>query len=138
MVSSSRAWRWARRLGLAGLLLGSVAGGGAWFLVRRQLPDDATAPLAGLKGEVTVAVDGRGVPTLKAADLFDAFRVQGFETARERMFQMELMRRSAEGRLSELVGAGALPLVGVGGNGPSERGGGSEAYRYSADAVWWL
>ncbi len=110
MVSSSRAWRWARRLGLAGLLLGSVAGGGAWFLVRRQLPDDATAPLAGLKGEVTVAVDGRGVPTLKAADLFDAFRVQGFETARERMFQMELMRRSAEGRLSELVGAGALPL----------------------------
>lgn len=108
--SPSRWIRWTRRLGAGVLLLALVAGAGAWFAVHRQLPDGATAPIAGLKGEVTVAVDGRGVPTFKAADLFDAFRVQGFETARERLFQMELMRRSAEGRLSELVGAGALPL----------------------------
>lgn len=108
--SPSRWIRWTRRLGAGVLLLALVAGAGAWFAVHRQLPDGATAPIAGLKGEVTVAVDGRGVPTFKAADLFDAFRAQGFETARERLFQMELMRRSAEGRLSELVGAGALPL----------------------------
>ncbi|MFN8010253.1 MAG: penicillin acylase family protein [Holophagaceae bacterium] len=101
---------WLKRLGAGAAVLLLLAAGGAWFAVRRQLPDEAAAPIAGLRGEVTVAVDGRGVPTLKAAELFDAFRVQGFETARERMFQMELMRRSAEGRLSELVGAGALPL----------------------------
>jgi penicillin amidase len=102
--------RWLRRLGIGatGLLL--LAGGGGWYLTVRQLPDDQPGLIPGLQGEVTVAVDGRGVPTLRAADLFDAFRVQGFETARERMFQMELMRRSAEGRLSELVGASALPL----------------------------
>lgn len=91
-------------------MLAAGAGCAAWVLVRRQLPDDGAAPLAGLKGEVTVAVDSRGVPTFRAAELMDAFRVQGFETARERMFQMELMRRSAEGRLCELVGEAALPL----------------------------
>ncbi|MBK8725127.1 MAG: penicillin acylase family protein [Holophagaceae bacterium] len=102
--------RWLKRilLTLAGLTLVTLLT--AWLLVRRQLPDAAVAPVNGLKGEVTVALDSRGVPTIKAATLLDAFRVQGFETARERLFQMELMRRSAEGRLCELVGAGALPL----------------------------
>ncbi len=106
----SRAATWLKRgaLGLLGLL--ALGGGTGLLLVRRQLPDDVAAPVPGLRGEVRVAVDGRGVPTFQAADLMDAFRVQGFETARERMFQMELMRRSAEGRLCELVGEGALPL----------------------------
>jgi penicillin amidase len=110
LAATSRALRWAKRLGAGILALVLLAAAGAGLAVRRQLPDEAVAPIPGLKGEVAVAVDSRGVPTLRAADLFDAFRVQGFETARERLFQMELMRRSAQGRLSELVGAVALPL----------------------------
>ncbi len=102
--------RWLKRILASLLALAALAAFAAWLLVRRQLPDAAAAPVPRLNGEVSVALDPRGVPTIKAAGLMDAFRVQGFETARERMFQMELMRRSAEGRLCELVGAGALPL----------------------------
>ncbi len=102
--------RWLKRTSATLLALAVIAAATAWLLVRRQLPDSAAAAIHGLKGDVSVALDARGVPTIRTAGLLDAFRVQGFETARERMFQMELLRRSAEGRLCELVGAGALPL----------------------------
>ena len=52
----------------------------------------------------------RGIPTVRARTLQDAFRVQGYLQARERLFQMELGRRVAGGELAELVGAAALPL----------------------------
>ena len=95
--------RWLKRILASLLALAALAAFAAWLLVRRQLPDAAAASVPRLNGEVSVALDPRGVPTIKAAGLMDAFRVQGFETARERMFQMELMRRSAEGRLDGAV-----------------------------------
>ncbi len=95
-------------LSLGVLLL--VAAGYAGWSIRRQLPDDAAPPIPGLGGEVRVSFDARGVPTIRAASLLDAVRVQGYLTARERMFQMELARRSADGTLAEVVGAAALPL----------------------------
>lgn len=95
-------------LGLAALLLLTV--GTATFLVWRQLPTTAVPALVGLGAPVSVDLDDRGLPTIHAQSLDDANRVQGYLTARERLFQMELMRRKADGRLAELVGAGALPL----------------------------
>lgn len=92
-----------------GALLLAAAGFLGWS-IRRQLPDDAAPPIPGLTGEVRVSFDARGVPTLRAASLLDAVRVQGYLTARERLFQMELARRSADGTLAEVVGAAALPL----------------------------
>jgi penicillin amidase len=75
-----------------------------------QLPD-ATAPrIPGLRDRVEVLFDGRGVPTIRARSLPDAFRVEGYLQARERLFQMELARRVAGGEMAELVGAAALPL----------------------------
>src|SRR3978361_429765 len=40
----------------------------------------------------------------------DAAAAMGFVHARDRMFQMELMRRAASGRLSEIAGPAALPI----------------------------
>jgi penicillin amidase len=79
-------------------------------LVQRQQPGLATPPIPGLTAEVRVDLDARGVPTIRAANLGDAFRVQGYLTARERLFQMECHRRMADGRLAELFGPGALRL----------------------------
>lgn len=95
-------------LGL-GFLLALAAGCAGW-LVWRQLPRDQTPLIAGLSAQVTVELDDRAVPTIHAQSLEDATRLQGYVVARERLFQMELMRRSADGRLAELVGASALPL----------------------------
>jgi penicillin amidase len=102
--------RWLKRL--FGWALGLVLALGLFALgiVQRQQPGLATPPIPGLTAEVRVDLDARGVPTIRAANLRDAFRVQGYLTARERLFQMELHRRLADGRLAELFGPGALRL----------------------------
>ena len=99
-------------VGLGTLLLAVVllAAGGAVWLVKRNLPDDAVPRIPGLLQPVRVTFDDRGVPTIAARSVDDALRVQGYLTARERLFQLELQRRSGEGRLSELLGKAALDL----------------------------
>lgn len=64
--------------------------------------------MPGLEQPVAVRLDARGVPTVRAATLADAFRAQGFLHAQERFFQMDLSRRSAAGELAELFGERAL------------------------------
>ncbi|HEX3989830.1 MAG TPA: penicillin acylase family protein, partial [Acetobacteraceae bacterium] len=59
---------------------------------------------------VTATYDGDGVPWIRAANEQDAATALGYVHARDRMFQMDLMRRAASGRLAELVGPAALPL----------------------------
>ena len=98
---------WSSGLLLALLL---AAGGGFWWLVRRNLPDGAAPAIPGLSAEVRVAFDDRGVATISAASWPDALRVQGYLTARDRLFQLELQRRAGEGTLSELFGKAALDL----------------------------
>jgi len=88
------------------LLLGLVL----FVLVKRNLPGDEGARLPGLRVEVTVDIDDRGVATIHAASVEDALRAQGWLTARDRAFQLEVLRRNASGRLAELFGSAALPL----------------------------
>ncbi|HZH46634.1 MAG TPA: penicillin acylase family protein, partial [Roseococcus sp.] len=57
-----------------------------------------------------VAFDADGVPTIRAASERDAAIALGYLHARDRLFQMEMMRRNAEGRLSELAGPATLRL----------------------------
>ncbi len=102
--------KWAKRIVL---ILGVAVGLGAlwaWWTVQRQLPDVAVPVIHGLANRVQVSFDGRGVPTIRAGSYQDAFRVQGYLAARERLFQMELQRRAADGLLSELLGPAALPM----------------------------
>src|SRR5690242_15593316 len=89
------------------LLVVGVIGGLLWFSLP---PSDQTAAIPGLSAPVSITIDQDGVPRIRAASENDAAAALGFLHARDRMFQLELVRRSASGRLSELVGPQTLPF----------------------------
>lgn len=60
--------------------------------------------LAGLTASVTVRRDEKGMAYIHARNMDDAVMAHGFVTAQDRLFQMELTRRVAQGRLSEFAG----------------------------------
>ncbi|NOT12945.1 MAG: penicillin acylase family protein [Methylococcaceae bacterium] len=60
--------------------------------------------LWGLSSQVTVAFDEKGIPSISAKSREDAFRALGFVTTRDRLFQMDLLRRHMAGRLAEVMG----------------------------------
>jgi penicillin amidase len=66
--------------------------------------------LAGLHDTVEVLRDARGVPHLRARSLDDLFLAQGYVTAQDRLWQMDLSRRLARGELSEIFGESMLRL----------------------------
>lgn len=93
---------------LLALLLAAGAGGGYVFL-RRSLPQlEGRLSLPGLREPVTVYRDARGVPHIVAANAHDLYFAQGFVTAQDRLFQMDLTRRAVSGRLAEVFGEGLL------------------------------
>jgi penicillin amidase len=90
-------------------LLGSIMRVGLTWLSRRRLPQtDGTLRLPGLEDPVEVIRDRWGVPHIYAENLHDLFFAQGFVHAQDRLWQMEINRRTATGRLSELFGEVAL------------------------------
>ncbi|NNE46323.1 MAG: penicillin acylase family protein [Rhodothermales bacterium] len=64
--------------------------------------------LAGLEAPVSVFRDVRGVPHIYASSDRDVVTALGFVTAQDRLFQMDFVPRVAAGRLSEVLGEGAL------------------------------
>ena len=64
--------------------------------------------LKGLHNSVEIIIDNRGVPHIYAKDDYDLFYAIGFMHARERLWQMDIQRRFAEGRLAEIIGKSAL------------------------------
>src|SRR4029077_2213430 len=63
-----------------------------------------TLTLPGLAAPVRIVRDTWGVPHIYAASQGDLFFAQGFVQAQDRLFQMDLWRRSALGKLSEVLG----------------------------------
>ncbi|CAG0930326.1 penicillin amidase [Thermoflexales bacterium] len=89
--------------------LGSVLRGGLTFLSKRRLPQiEGTLRVPGLTASVEIIRDRWGIPHLYAANAHDLFFAQGFVHAQDRLWQMELNRRTATGRLSEIFGEVAL------------------------------
>lgn len=87
--------------------LTAVAGAGAVWTVQRTLPQTTgTLEFAGLSRPVTVVRDRYGVPYISASTTQDLFFAQGFVTAQDRFFQMDMNRRIGAGRLAELFGRG--------------------------------
>ncbi|HEX7316789.1 MAG TPA: penicillin acylase family protein [Pyrinomonadaceae bacterium] len=64
--------------------------------------------LPGLKKAVKVRRDERGIPYVEAEDELDLYFAQGYVTASDRLWQMDLFRRTARGELSEIFGKAAL------------------------------
>jgi penicillin amidase len=102
-------WRLATFVVLAGLLafLGAITW--AYFLAHSALPQlDGTVQVPGLSTQVTVTRDAHGVPTIEASTLTDLFFAQGYVTAQDRLWQMDIMRRFAAGELAEILGGDLL------------------------------
>jgi penicillin amidase len=65
-----------------------------------------TITIPGLHDRVTVRRDERGIPYIEATNDEDLYFGQGYATANDRLWQMDLMRRTARGELAEILGAG--------------------------------
>jgi len=92
------------------LLLIGLRGLG-WWIFHRGLPQlDGTHQLADLKSEVTVLRDAKGVPHIRAQSRQDLSVAQGYVMAQDRLWQMDLVRRAASGRLSEIIGPPTLEI----------------------------
>ena len=101
--------RWVRRLVAGGVVLVLLLAGGVAALVWQVIPDaDGALELRGLDDLVVVMFDQNAVPTIRARSETDAATAIGYLHARERMAQMDGMRRAASGRLSELIGSSGL------------------------------
>ena len=80
-----------------------------WWIVLQTFPQtEGEMHLPGLTGKVTVRFDRFANPTISADSKLDAYFSLGYLIARERMFQMDMMRRKISGRLSEVFGKKAL------------------------------
>src|SRR5690242_96249 len=97
--------RWIARALIACLLAALAAISWGYYLARSALPQlDGTVRVPGLSSQVSVTRDLHGVPTIEASNLEDLFFAQGYVTAQDRLWQMDVMRRFAAGELAEILG----------------------------------
>jgi len=97
------------RLLLAVLGLVAFAAAGAYLYLRQSLPTvEGEARLTGLSAPVELLRDRYGIPHIFAASYEDASFALGYAHAQDRLWQLEMNRRIAAGRLAEVVGKGAL------------------------------
>ena len=89
------------------LVLLALFGALAWLysVARSALPQlEGKITVPGLSSQVRVLRDGHGVPKSEPDNLPDIFFAQGYDTAQDRLWQMDLLRRYASGELSEILG----------------------------------
>ncbi|MGG5808156.1 penicillin acylase family protein [Falsiroseomonas sp. CW058] len=99
------------RLLVLALVLSVLASALAAALVYSSVPDAREElALPTLSAPVEIVLDADGIPRIAAASERDAAVALGWMHARDRMFQMETMRRGAQGRLAEILGPQALRL----------------------------
>ncbi|PFA67774.1 penicillin acylase family protein [Bacillus sp. AFS015802] len=79
------------------------------YYIDRSIPvTSGTISMSGLSQKVEVIRDKDGVPHIRAQNEKDLYMAQGYVQAQDRLFQMDLSRRQASGRLSEVVGEKAV------------------------------
>lgn len=98
-------FRWLVRIFTGLVVLGAIAVFGVYYLGSRSLPDyGQTHRVAGITAPVEIVRDNASVPHIFGATDADVFFALGFAHAQDRLWQMTMMRRTAQGRLSELFG----------------------------------
>ncbi|MGA8088216.1 MAG: penicillin acylase family protein [Terracidiphilus sp.] len=113
---SRRKRRWPRFLFITAAWMVAIivvlSGIGTLWLrsaAKAALPQiDGDIHLAALSAPVTVRRDAHGVPHIDAATQEDMFVAQGYVTAQDRLWQMDVYRRNANGELAEVMGPSLL------------------------------
>ncbi len=102
-------FRWLIRIvtGLIGLML--IVGLLAYYILTRSLVDyDEDFTVAGITAPVEIVRNNDNIPHIFGASDEDVFFALGFAHAQDRLWQMTMLRRTAQGRLSELFGPATL------------------------------
>ncbi len=98
-------FKWLLRIFTALALLALAAVFAVYYLAARSLPDySATRTLPGVASEVEIVRNNHNIPHIFAGRDEDAFFALGYAHAQDRLWQMTMLRRTAQGRLSELFG----------------------------------
>ena len=104
-------FRWLVRLASALILLSLAALALAYFFASRSLPDyDAETEVRGISAPVEIVRDNANVPHIFGATDEDVFFALGYAHAQDRLWQMTMLRRTVQGRLSELFGERTLGI----------------------------
>jgi penicillin amidase len=95
-------------IALVAAALISIAGGLAFLAYRPQATFDGDYRLLGLDARGEIVRDVYGVAHIYASTPHDLFYLQGYATAQDRLFQLDLFRRTGRGRLAEVLGEAGL------------------------------
>jgi penicillin amidase len=86
-----------------------VTGGYGFYSLKSSLPAvDKLVAAPSIHGRVNVSFDDKGIPGIFADTREEAYFALGLITARDRLFQMDLLRRRSAGRLAEIFGPGVV------------------------------
>ncbi|HUG41310.1 MAG TPA: penicillin acylase family protein [Longimicrobiales bacterium] len=88
----------------AGPAAAQAAAAAAAAAARGSVPDTVRVAVAGLGSPVAIVTDRWGIPHTYAESERDLFFAQGYNAARDRLFQFEVWRRQATGTVAEILG----------------------------------
>jgi len=104
-------FRWLLRIAIGLIVLTVAALALVYYFASRSLPDyDGSFSVAGISAPVEIIRDNANVPHIFGANDGDVFFALGYAHAQDRLWQMTMLRRTAQGRLSELFGVRTLPI----------------------------
>lgn len=81
-----------------------------YWIAYRPLPKTSGQIAAPVSARAAIARDTLGVPHITASQWQDAIFLQGYATAQDRLWQMDVVRRLAAGELAEVFGSATLEL----------------------------
>lgn len=103
--------RWLTRFVAAGIVIVVIVGSLFYWMAGRSIPDyEADWTVPGIDGEIEIVRNTAAVPHIFALTDHDAFYGLGFAHAQDRLWQMLMMRRQGQGRLSEVFGRRTLQI----------------------------
>ncbi|MEY3306433.1 MAG: hypothetical protein RLZZ413_471, partial [Pseudomonadota bacterium] len=105
------AFRWLLRLFTGLVVLGLLGLVGIYYFLSRSLPDySEDFALAGISTPVEIVRNNANVPHIFGGTDEDVYFALGFAHAQDRLWQMTQLRRTAQGRLSEIFGQRTLRI----------------------------
>ncbi len=105
------AFRWLMRLFMISILLAFISSGIIYYLASRSLVDYNTDhTVTGISAPVEIVRDNADVPHIFGDNDLDVYFGLGFAHAQDRLWQMTMLRRTAQGKMSELFGERTVSL----------------------------